>query len=140
MKKEFLTIILSFIGATTILASDYEKGMLKGKEMFNNAKTLDETINVTNYFERIAEANKGEWLPLYYAAYSCLSAGFQQDKTDAKDECYQKGLEFIEKAKSIKKAESELQPCVVFTVKSAVGCANDFKLKNMQIHTHTMML
>ena len=41
---------------------------------------------------------------------------------------------------SVKKAESELQPCVVFTVKSAVGCANDFKLKNMQIHTHTMML
>src|SRR6187549_3384822 len=108
MKKEFLTIILSFIGATTILASDYEKGMLKGKEMFTNAKTLEESVNVTNYFERIAEANKNEWLPLYYAAYSCLSVGFQQDKTETKDEWYEKGIAFIERANAIKNEESEL--------------------------------
>lgn len=108
MKKQILTIIISFIGVTSLLASDYEKGMQKGLEMLTNAKTLQATVDVINYFERIAEANKSEWLPLYYAAYSSLSVGFQQEKTGMKDEWYQKGIAFIERAKTIKKDESEL--------------------------------
>lgn len=108
MKKQILTTILAFIGVTGLMASDYEKGMLKGKEMFNNAKTLQASIDVVNYFERMAEANKSEWLPLYYAGYASLSVGFQQEKTEMKDDWYEKGLSFVERAKGIKKADSEL--------------------------------
>ena len=109
MKKRIL-VMLCFIAATnlTTLASDYEKGMLKGKEMLINAKTAEESANVTSYFERIATAYKNEWLPLYYAAYASLGTGFKQEKTKDKDEWYEKGLEFIDRAKAIKKDESEL--------------------------------
>ena len=108
MKKVISTTILCFVASSIMLASDYEQGMLKGKEMFNNAKTAEEAVNVTNYFERIAEANKEEWLPLYYAAYASLSVGHQQEKSKMKDEWYEKGLVFIERAKKIKNGESEL--------------------------------
>lgn len=107
-KKITLFAFLFFIGLTGLKATDFEKGMQKGKEMFSHAQTLQETVDVANYFERIAEANKTEWLPLYYAAYSSLSAGFQQEKTDTKDEWFLKGLALIERAKEIKKNESEL--------------------------------
>lgn len=108
MKNLILTLIVPFMGATGLLASDYEKGMQKGLEMLSNAKTVEATIDVTNYFERIAEANKSEWLPLYYAAYASLNVGFQQEKTKMKDEWYQKGIAFIQRARAIKKDESEL--------------------------------
>jgi hypothetical protein len=82
--------------------------MQTGLEMLKNANTLQDAVDVTNYFERVAEANKGEWLPLYYAAYSSLNAGYQQEKPGMKDELYQKGIAFIQRAKAIKKDESEL--------------------------------
>lgn len=107
-KKHILTILISLAGVTSLLAADYEKGMQKGLEMLTNATTIQATVDVTNYFERIAEANKSEWLPLYYAAYASLSVGFQQEKTEMKDEWYKKGIAFIERATSIKKDESEL--------------------------------
>lgn len=108
LKKQFLTILISLAVSSGLSAADFENGMQKGKEMFNNAKTIQELVDVTNYYERIAEANKSEWLPLYYAAYASLSAGFQIEKTDSKDEWYQKGLAFLERAKEIKKDESEI--------------------------------
>lgn len=107
-KKQFLIILISLLGFSCLAAADFEKGMQKGKEIFNDAKTFQEIVDVTNYYERIAEANKSEWLPLYYAAYASLSAGFQQEKPDSKDEWFQKGLGFIERAKEIKKDESEI--------------------------------
>lgn len=108
MRKTIFTIIISFIGATTFAGTTYETAMQKGIDMLANANTAQAAIDVTNYFERVAEANKNEWLPLYYAAYSSLSAGYQQEKSAMKDEWYQKGLAFIERAKAIKKNESEL--------------------------------
>lgn len=108
MRKKILTIIISFIGAATFAGTGYEAAMQKGIDMLGQANSSQAAIDVTNYFERVAEANKNEWLPLYYAAYSSLSAGFQQEKSAMKDEWYQKGLTFIERAKAIKKNESEL--------------------------------
>lgn len=107
-KRQALTLILCCISLSGLIAADYEKGMQKGLEMLSNAKTLQATVEVTNYFERIAQAYQSEWLPLYYAAYSSLSAGYQQEKTAMKDEWYQKGIGFIERARTIHKDESEL--------------------------------
>ena len=108
MKKTIFTIIISFIGAATFAASGYEEAMQKGIDMLDQAKTPQAAADAANYFERVAEANKSEWLPLYYAAYSSLSAGYQQEKSAMKDEWYLKGLAFIERAEAIKKNESEL--------------------------------
>ena len=108
MRTTILAIIILFIGASIFAASPYESAMQKGIDMLAQANSSQAAIDVTNYFERVAEANKNEWLPLYYAAYSSLSAGYQQEKSAMKDEWYKKGLDFIERAKAIKENESEL--------------------------------
>src|SRR2546423_48638 len=89
MRKTILTIIISLIGAVAFAGSPYESAMQKGIDMLAQANSPQAAIDVTNYFERVAEANKNEWLPLYYAAYSSLSAGYQQEKSAMKDEWYQ---------------------------------------------------
>src|SRR5437667_265387 len=103
MKKKIVTMMLFMTAVTIVFAADYEKGIQKGIEMLNNAKTSQAAVDAANYFERVAEANKSEWLPLYYAAYSSLSAGYQQEKRDMKDEWYQKGIAFIQRAKAIRR-------------------------------------
>ena len=108
MKTFLMITVFGLFGFRALALTDYEAGMLKGIEMLTNAKNLQETIDAGNYFERIAEANKSEWLPLYYAAYASLNVGFQQTKVELKDEWYQKGLSYINKAKDIKENESEI--------------------------------
>lgn len=108
MKNLFFTIAIFLQALTGLMANDFEKGMQKGLELLSNANTPAAALEAVNYFERIAEANKNEWLPLYYAAYSCLKAGFQQEKSDMKDEWYKKGLSFIDHAKKLKNDESEV--------------------------------
>ena len=103
------TILLMLVFSCSFaLAADYESGMQKGLQMFNNAKSVEETMEVTNYFHRIASSYSNEWLPLYYAAYGCLRTGFQQESADKKDEWYQKGLDYLEKCKDLKCDESEM--------------------------------
>ncbi len=108
MKSILIISLVSLFSYTSFAVSDYENGMLKGLEMLKNANSLQASMDVVNYFERVAEANKAEWLPLYYAAYASLSVGFQQEKVEKKDEWYQKGLAFVKKAELIKENESEL--------------------------------
>ena len=108
MKSLLIISLVSLFSLGASAVSDYEAGMLKGIEMLKNANNLQASMDVVNYFERVAEANKSEWLPLYYAAYASLSAGFQQDKVEKKDEWYQKGLALVKKAELIKENESEL--------------------------------
>ena len=105
MKTILLMLVFSF---NLAIAADYESGMQKGLEMFNKAKSVEETMEVTNYFDRIASAFSNEWLPLYYAAYGCLRTGFQQESADKKDEWYQKGLAYLERCRDLKSDESEL--------------------------------
>jgi len=108
MKKLTLTSLILLAGLTQIYATDYEKSVKKGIEMLQSSTTIEACNSSTNYFERLAEMHKSEWLPLYYAAYGSLKAGIQQENSDTKDEYYKKGLSFIQKAKSIQPNESEI--------------------------------
>lgn len=108
MKKTFLLLTLVCFSLNMYAGNDYTSLMQKGISMIKEASSIQQSIDAANFFERVAEANKSEWLPLYYAAYASLAAGFQQTQNDKKDEWYTKGLGFIEKAKAIKEDESEL--------------------------------
>jgi len=108
MKKLLITLLIAGINISAIAASDFEKGMLKGIEMLTASATAETTTEVTNYFVRLSEVNKGEWLPLYYAAYSSLKSGFQQEQSAKKDEFYKQGLEYIRRANAIKPENSEI--------------------------------
>lgn len=71
MKKIFLFIGVIF--ALNITAqSQYEKGMTKAFELWGQGKPTE----ASNLFERIAKAEKDNWIPSYYVGYINIMTSF----------------------------------------------------------------
>lgn len=85
----------------------YESGMNKGLEQMKTAKTADDMMAASAFFERIADAEKDKWLPYYYAAYSNYLAGWMNQKAD-KDKVGEKTKDLVSKAEAISPNNSEL--------------------------------
>ena len=62
--KTLITFILLITFSFTNAQSNYQKGMQKAFELWGNQKNEE----AANLFERIALAEKENWLPFYYAA------------------------------------------------------------------------
>ena len=72
---------------------------------FSNPPNL---LVVANNFERIAEAEKNQWLPYYYAAFCQVNYGFiDTDKTKT-DAIANKATELINKADALNPNNSEI--------------------------------
>jgi tetratricopeptide (TPR) repeat protein len=108
MKKLLVMLFILVNTATRLQAAGYESDVKKGIEMMQQSETSNASIEATNYFERLSEIHKQEWIPLYYAAYSSLKAGFLSETSDAKDQLYKKGLTYLERAKTIRPNDSEI--------------------------------
>ena len=65
-------------------------------------------IKVANNFERIASAEKIEWLPYYYAAFCQVNYGFMEQDKDKVDAIADKASELIKKADSLAPNNSEI--------------------------------
>lgn len=122
MKK----IILSILTLVTITAfagdnSKYVAAMEKNIKALYEAKNVDQYLNVANAFERIATAEKKEWLPLYYQAYANLMTGMQQTANNLKDEYFDKSLAMLEKAETISKDNSEIYVMKSWAVSMKIG-------------------
>lgn len=71
-------------------------------------KSPPNLLIVANNFERIASAEKSQWLPYYYAAFCQVNYGFiQQDKSKT-DGYADKAAELIAKADSLSPNNSEI--------------------------------
>lgn len=108
MKKIILSVVIAVSSIAVNAQNTYENGMLTGKAMLDSASGTVSALSVSNYFERVANANPKEWLPLYYAALSSLSSGIMSKDEKKKDELYERGLDFVKRAKELKADESEL--------------------------------
>ncbi len=103
MKKLFLFIGVMF--ALNLTAqSQYEKGMNKGFDLWKQGKSTE----AANLFERVAKAEKSNWIPYYYAAYIKIMSTF-----GIKDEAELKAkLEVVDahlkKAESLSKDNAEI--------------------------------
>jgi hypothetical protein len=108
--KKTIVLLLVMINSLVVFSqsANFPKGMAKGMEMMKAAQTAEDFIAAANHFERVSEAEEGQWLPLYWAAYNYLAAGFKIEKEDKKDEAYQKGIALTEKAEAINPEESEI--------------------------------
>lgn len=71
------------------------------------AKTAEEKTAIAAKFERIAEAEKNQWLPYYYAATLKIGMGFE-GKNDAKDKIADEASTLLDKADAIEKNNSEV--------------------------------
>jgi hypothetical protein len=70
MKKSVLLISVVVALSVTVGAADYKEVMKASVSKMVQATTADELTDLANQFVRISDAEKKEWLPGYYAAYS----------------------------------------------------------------------
>lgn len=69
MKKIIALTVLLVAITTTLFAKNYEETMAENIEKIYKSATPVELTNLANQFKRIANVEKGKWLPGYYAAY-----------------------------------------------------------------------
>jgi hypothetical protein len=76
MKKGLFILVASVLVTTVFAQSEkYVMTMEAKVSMLDSLHTADSWKEMSNTFERIAEAEKTQWLPYYYAAYCNVMAG-----------------------------------------------------------------
>ena len=100
----FLLMISSFAQSEKFTAA-MKKNLTALDTSFKNPVDL---IKVANNFERIANAEKTEWLPYYYAAFCQVNFGFMEQDKDKVDAIADKASELIKKADSLAPNNSEI--------------------------------
>jgi hypothetical protein len=71
------------------------------------AKSAEDMIAASAFFERVADAEKDKWLPYYYAAYANYLTGWMNPNAD-KDKVAEKSKDLITKAEVLEKNNSEI--------------------------------
>jgi hypothetical protein len=106
------TIILFLAVALTVVAqaddSKYVEAMSKGIQAVYKAQSIEELQNAVNTFDRIANAEKTRWEPLYYSAFGYVLMADREKENSKKDNYLDLASTSIEKAKAIKENESEI--------------------------------
>ncbi|HEU4472241.1 MAG TPA: hypothetical protein VFR58_14210, partial [Flavisolibacter sp.] len=115
MKKMFL-----FMASTLLMATSFAQNEKYTKAMQEKVAAVDTTMNVTALkdlsaaFERIAEAEKTQWHPYYYAALTQINSGYflmggqMGGMTEKIDPVADKAEQLIDKAEALSKDNSEI--------------------------------
>lgn len=106
MKKIF-SIIAIFSVLVLNAQTKYESAMQNGFAKLKETKGADDLQALGAYYERIAEAEKNQWLPYYYAARHYTISAFMNTAAD-KDKAAAKVAELIAKAEAIEPANAEI--------------------------------
>lgn len=110
MKRIILFCLAAVLGMSGFAQSEKYTAAMKANlsaldTSFKNPANL---LAMANNFERIASAEKNQWLPYYYAAYCQVNYGFfEQDKTKV-DAIANKAGELISKADVLNPNNSEI--------------------------------
>jgi hypothetical protein len=114
MKKLVMIISSSLLMITAFAQSEkYIKAMEAKVPAIETTRNADELRELANTFERIADAEKTQWLPYYYAALAQANAGLFMTtsgsaKPDKVDPIADKAEELINKAEGLSKDNSEI--------------------------------
>lgn len=120
--KTFLPIIIFLTVSTVAFAQSekYSNAMKKNIAELETAMQKGSMPDLANSFERIADAEKTQWLPYYYAAYcTVMNAYMEQDKTKT-DGIADKAEQLIKKAEELNGGENS-ETCVI---KSMIASAH----------------
>ena len=98
----------------------YLNAMLSTIETMTNASSSEEYIECANKFERIAGAEKTQWMPYYYGANSLIIMSFDESDGSKKDLILDRAQQNLDKAFSINPDESELHALQAFLYPSRI--------------------
>ncbi len=103
-----LTILLAAI-TCNVFSSNYKEVMKTNIDKMWSLSSSTELITLANQFERIAYAEKEEWLPGYYAAYCFVrSTFFDEMENDEKHKQLDKSQSIIDQLLKTNNSESEI--------------------------------
>ncbi len=104
----------------------YRLAMEESIASLNQASNSEQLLSVANRFERIARAEKDEWLPWYYAAYATLNRAIRADESSRKDQLLDEAQQYLDEAIALEAEESELVALqgYVHTIRVTVDPAN----------------
>ena len=110
MKKLLLSAIILFITIAVFAQNEKFTAAMKKNlaAMDTSFKNPADLLMVANNFERVATAEKNQWLPYYYAALCQVNYGFMQQDKDKIDGIADKAASMIAKADSLSPNNSEI--------------------------------
>lgn len=94
MKYKIYIVLISFIFSSEY-TERYYSAMDKGIKMFELSENENEFLETSNYFYRISQVVKDDWLSSYYYAYSNTSLSMMQDDPDIKELYLDKAFDII---------------------------------------------
>ena len=139
MKKTIITICMLI--SVSVYAQEnkkFIKAMETNVQLLDSAESIDQFQNAANAFERISNAEKNEWLPVYYNAFANLMIGLQQTENTKKDEYFDKAEALINKADEISKDNSEIYAMHAWIVSMKIS--DDPMNRGMQLGMQSGML
>lgn len=109
MKNFLFLLTISFI-ATSVFAQSpkFNDAMAKTIAEMDTLNTGDQMMAVANKFERIAMAEKNQWLPYYYSALSRCSAVFVYNDVTKNDNILDVAEKHAKTADSLQPKNSEI--------------------------------
>jgi len=114
MKKQFLFITAFLFAINSFSQSEkYTKAMEQLVPAVDTTTSVDGLNNLANSFQRIADAEKSQWLPYYYAAFANVNAAYmmsmgQMGMADKTDPLADKAEGLLNKAAELSKDNSEI--------------------------------
>ena len=121
MKPLCLTIVSILIGVSAFSQNErFVAAMKSNIAQLESAMATNEMASLANSFERIAEAEKNQWLPYYYAAYCTVMNAFLTEDKSKSDPLAEKAATLISKAEAITGKETS-ETCVI---KSMIASAH----------------
>ncbi|MBQ0732686.1 tetratricopeptide repeat protein [Aquimarina celericrescens] len=102
--KTLLVLVTFLTGLAVNSQSSYQKGMTKAFETWAN-KNQDEAVNL---FERIAKAEKENWIPYYHAARILVVTSFGLKDAAVIESRLKKAQDFLNEAKTFSKDNAEI--------------------------------
>jgi len=108
--KQIVLLFLAVGFNVSVFASSYKEAMIENIEKLNKTQDPAVLVELANTFDRIAQKETSEWLPLYYSAYANVSVTFfnQQLTNEEKVKIFDKAQQKMDEAKKITVNESEI--------------------------------
>lgn len=110
MKKLIFAIVLS-MGVNAFAQTGYEKAMGEKVSKIETLHGQDELTALSNDFTRIADKEKSQWLPYYYAALASVQKGrvmMREGKTAELDAVADEAQKSLDKATELSKDNPEI--------------------------------
>lgn len=108
----FYSILFLSLTGSAALADEgnpaYRNAMAGYLGQMHTAASPDDWQALANGFQRIAQAEPNEWLPLYYAALAYVEWQHLETSPDKKDQLLQQGRELADRAIQIRPGHSEI--------------------------------